>query len=433
MSKLIVLSMDALIYEDLAKLEKMPNFAWLMENGARANRLKCIYPTLTYPCHTTMASGCYPDKHGITNNSLAKPGIKDLPWNWTHENVKVKDLFDAAKAAGLTTAAVGWPVTGNHPSVDYEVDEIWAYGEDKSMAAWEKAFLDTGTTRELYDAVVSRYMPLRVKRHQPESLRFLINCACDIITLYQPDLLMIHPANIDHYRHVSGVFSDMVDKGLVECDGALGQIIAACQAAGTLEDTDIVVTSDHGQLDLSRMIRPNVLFRENGLIDVDENGNVTDWQAWCYPVGMSAQVHLKNPSDKAVYDKVYSLLNSWCSTGLHGIERVFTADEVEKEYRLAGDFTFYLESDGYTKFDIDWDGPYCVSFPIRLANAEKASHGFLPEKGPRPVLLGCGPHFRKGAILEDAHLVDGAPTYAKILGVELPDADGRALTELLNE
>jgi len=28
-------------------------------------------------------------------------------------------------------------------------------------------------------------------------------------------------------------------------------------------------------------------------------------------------------------------------------------------------------------------------------------------------------------------LVDGAPTYARILGVELPEAEGTALTELL--
>ena len=39
--------------------------------------------------------------------------------------------------------------------------------------------------------------------------------------------------------------------------------------------------------------------------------------------------------------------------------------------------------------------------------------------------------YAKGAVLSGAELVDGAPTYAKVLGVELKNADGRPLTELI--
>ena len=67
--KLIVISMDALIAEDIDYLKDKPNFRWMLENGSWVEQVRSIYPTLTYPCHTTMASGCYPAKHGIVNNT----------------------------------------------------------------------------------------------------------------------------------------------------------------------------------------------------------------------------------------------------------------------------------------------------------------------------------------------------------------------------
>ena len=68
MSKLVVISMDALIQEDLPKMETMPAFHYLMKKGSNVRDFRSIYPTLTYPCHITMTTGCYPNKHGITNN-----------------------------------------------------------------------------------------------------------------------------------------------------------------------------------------------------------------------------------------------------------------------------------------------------------------------------------------------------------------------------
>ena len=55
--KLIVLSADALVYEDLAYLETLPNFRKYLSGGCRIERVRSIYPTITYPCHATMATG----------------------------------------------------------------------------------------------------------------------------------------------------------------------------------------------------------------------------------------------------------------------------------------------------------------------------------------------------------------------------------------
>ena len=107
-NKLIVISLDALIYEDLDYLIKKPTFRMLVENGARVNRMHSIYPSLTYPCHTTMVTGCYPKKHGIVNNTQAALE-KDPLWFFEHANVKCGDILDSCKKACLKTASVGWP------------------------------------------------------------------------------------------------------------------------------------------------------------------------------------------------------------------------------------------------------------------------------------------------------------------------------------
>ena len=161
--KLIVISMDALIREDLELLRHMPSFSWMLEQGARVERVRSIYPTLTYPCHVTMATGCYPDKHGVVTNTEFLPGVEQLPWQWYHRSVTCEDLLDVCKRAGMTTAAVGWPVTGNHPSVDWLVDEIWPQG-NYTMERFKQAYLESGTTRELFDEVVAPSLWLRVSR-----------------------------------------------------------------------------------------------------------------------------------------------------------------------------------------------------------------------------------------------------------------------------
>ena len=57
----------------------------------------------------------------------------------------------------------------------------------------------------------------------------------------------------------------------------------------------------------------------------------------------------------------------------------------------------------------------------------------MPQKGPQPVLYAKGPSFAAGAELERCDIVDEAPTFARALGFEMPDTDGRVLRELMND
>ena len=104
--KLLVMSNDALVYEDLKTLENMPELTPVFREGAMVKRVRTVYPSVTYPCHVSIASGCYPDKTGVVSNEAVQPGCcGPKPWQWFHDAVKCQDIFDAAKSAGLSTTA----------------------------------------------------------------------------------------------------------------------------------------------------------------------------------------------------------------------------------------------------------------------------------------------------------------------------------------
>lgn len=428
-NKLVVISADALIFEDLEYLRTKPNFRFILENGSMVERMRSVYPTLTYPCHVTMATGCYPDKHGVTNNTFVE--FKENPsWMFGHENVKCEDILDCCKKAGLKTASVGWPVSGNHKSVDYLVDECWPENVFDAEA-FKNTYLETGTPKWLFDDIIEPIFSMRLSRKQPETSYFNTKIAAEIIKKYQPDIMMLHLGNIDKYRHQTGVFSDLVTTGLDETDDMLSIIIDATRDAGIFEKTNFIITADHGQLNKTRDINLNHLFLLNGLIEADCDGKITEWTAWCDSTGMSAQIYLKNPEDTEVYQKVHNLLKEKRDEGLWGISEVYTHDEFTK-MRLNGKFSFVVETDGYTAFKNGWKEKAVTNLPLALHGCIGAEHGFHPDKGPRPPFVACGPDVLKGVVLPEAELVDGAPTYAKILGVKLPNADGKPLMKLLN-
>ena len=90
---------------------------------------------------------------------------------------------------------------------------------------------------------------------------------------------MIHPANIDAYRHQTGIFSTKVTHALHEVDLRLGELLKAVKDAGIENDTDIFIVSDHGQINITRVIAINALLAERGLITVGADGEVADYVA----------------------------------------------------------------------------------------------------------------------------------------------------------
>ncbi|MBR4082043.1 MAG: alkaline phosphatase family protein [Clostridia bacterium] len=427
MRRVVVLSVDAMVFEDTELLHKLPVFSELWDKTARVERVRSIYPTITYPCHTTMMTGVYPDRHGIISNEQEIPGERKPKWTHFRQSVTAPTFFDKAKEAGMTTASVFWPVTGCDPNIDYLINEYWPQNAETSDA---DAFRESGTSEEVMQRIVLPNLPVMEgkPRKHPFSDDFIYNCSNDILRAYKPNLLAIHHANIDHYRHKSGVFTPLVEHGVHEVDHYVGNLLKAAEDAGVLEETDFFIVSDHGQMDIRRAVAINAIFAEEGLISIGENGELTDWRAWVKSGGLSALVYVKDPADEK---RVYDILCRLRDDGVYGVSEVFTREEAARDHHLDGKFSFVLETDGMTTFSTEWERPLVRPLTNADYRVGRATHGYLPHKGPQPTLIAFGPHIKPGVVLPHANLIDEAPTIAHVLGLDMGDVEGRILHEIL--
>lgn len=426
--KLIVMSIDGLVRQDLEQMMEHPIWKRYFSHACGVLEISSIYPTITYPCHTTMYTGVWPQKHGVTGNLLFRPGAKTVPWKWFRENNSwPEDLFYAAKRKGKTTASIFWPATGNHPAVDYLIAEYWPQSEDDTPLA---AFARSGSSQEVL-TIIEQYLDgVKIRRH-PETDDFMVNCACRMIRQFQPDLLLLHPGQVDGYRHEYGVFNDKTHRGVEEALVHLEQCMKTLEEEDLLDIYNLVIVSDHGLIDVTRGVYINVLFQEAGLIRLDEMGNWISWDACCISGGTSAMVYLQPEAEEKLCSSVWQLLEGLVKAGGYGISEVLAREKAAEQYHLDGDFSFVLETDGTTEFGNDAVGQVLREYRFEQTGYGRGNHGHQPHKGPQPVFCAIGPDFKRDVWLEHQKLVDEAPTFAKVLGLELEQADGCAIKELL--
>jgi predicted AlkP superfamily pyrophosphatase or phosphodiesterase len=189
---LIIISFDCLSSLDFPMLKTLPNFQSILNTGTLVQEVKSIYPSVTYPCHATIVTGNYPNRHGVINNTLLQPGRNSPDWNWFRECIKGTTLYDEVKKANMTTAALLWPVTAN-ADIDYNMPEIFA------NRPWHNQILVSlmsGSPRFQW-GLNRRYGHIRKGLNQPELDDFVLESTVDTIKTKKPNLLMVHFTDLD--------------------------------------------------------------------------------------------------------------------------------------------------------------------------------------------------------------------------------------------
>ena len=431
---LFVLSMDAMVREDIAYLMTKPNFSKLMAKRAEVTHVRSVYPTSTYPAHTSIMTGCNPGKHGIRTNVPLKIVDDHYPhWYLFSKSIRTEDIFAAAKRAGCTTASVFWPITGCNPNIDHIIDEYFLFFPEEEPL---ETFRRLGADKEALRAIQENLDLLPIRDPETRKLNrdfddFIMGCTCSLIRNAQPDVLFVHNCRLDTLRHSNGVFHENVIKGLDQTDLWLGDVMQAMEDAGVYEDTNFVILSDHGQMDLTQRVSLNTLLVRGGFIDLTPKGLMYDWRAFAQSNGMSATVYLHDPDDEALYQQVHAYLQKLVDEKTWGFTKVYTACQLREKYGTYGPFSFMVATNGQTAVSEKLTEPAVIQIDLSDYRTGSATHGYEPELGPQPVFLGRGPAFKEGAVLSQAWLIDEAPTFARILGQDMPQAEGHCLEALL--
>jgi predicted AlkP superfamily pyrophosphatase or phosphodiesterase len=409
----VMISIDGLQASVYAKPgpSKVPTLRQLARDGAYAEGVVGVLPTVTYPSHTTLITGVPPAAHGIYNNRILDPEeTSNASWYWYARAIKVASLPGVVKARGLTTAAVSWPVT-----VDAEIDYLMPEYEGgvTTHRIWLDLMRALSRPRHLLDTYEAHGTPLG----WPFTDADRTGLAAWIFRTYRPHLTLLHIFETDDAEHEFGPGSPEALAAIEKADGYVNTMIDAVAAAGLQKSTDIVVVSDHGFLPLERQFQLNAVFKREGLLDVDQAGKIRRWDACFYGAGGSGFVMLKNPADTALRDRVAALLKTTAADPANGILTVWNQDDLRK-----------IGADPRASFGIDMkDGFYTgagTDVAIK-ATTSKGGHGFAPA---RPALhasfIAAGPDVGSVGNVGVIPMTRIGPTIASWFNVALsPQAD----------
>ena len=306
--RVILISIDGLradIVNNPAFAENHPYLARLMAEGEYCANVQTVFPSLTYPSHTSMITGVMPDKHGIVNNRPFIPEKNFVDWYWYADSIKVPTLITKAKQKGLVTLGVSWPVT-----VGAEMD--WMLPEIKSVT-------DTISTVDLarkHDRPETFLESAKIRGAVPEDGNpsgynrdlLLHEIFMDAFFRKAPHLSLYHMIETDLIQHEFGGKSDEAKDAFMFMDSLVGNIMAFLDENKLWETTTLMIAGDHGFRDYEKQVNINRLFEKDGWLTL-KNGFISDWKVVCLGSGGSGFVRLKYPADRDFKKKVRLLLS----------------------------------------------------------------------------------------------------------------------------
>ncbi len=188
----------------------------LAQAGVRARSLVPVFPTLTFPNFYTMATGLYPEHHGIVSNTMVdstlgrfalrdRAAVRDPRW-WGGEPIWVTAVRQRKRAATFF-----WPGS------DVAIGGV--------LPTWYKVF-DASVPNADRVTQVLDWLSLPADR--------------------APSLITVYFGDVDDAGHEFGPNARETDAAIARVDSAIGAVMNGVQERGLDERVNLVVVSDHG-------------------------------------------------------------------------------------------------------------------------------------------------------------------------------------------
>ena len=416
----LMISIDGLRARDVTEAKArgmtLPTFQAMMADGAWAEGVRDMLPSVTYPNHTTLVTGVAPALHGIATNPTFDPTGKNMEgWYWYASDVQVPTLFDAVKARGGTSAAFGWPVTEGSMAITDNVPEYW-----RANTAEDVKLLKALSTPGLVDRIEAKGGVTLADTYsvKPSGDAAKAKFVAAMIAADHPLFTAVHLSSLDETEHETGPGSPQSQANLEELDTIVGGLVAAARAAEP--DVVVALVSDHGFAPVAKAVNLIPAFVEAGLVTLT-NGKVSDWQAMPWYAAGSSLIVLAHPDDAALKATVRALLDRLAADPANGIARVIGRDQIAA---MGG----AKDADFWVDYAPGFMAGKAMSGPLVTPSSNKGTHGYFPDwDAMRSTFVMVGPGVPKGNDLGEIDMRDIAPTAAKIMDVSLPSATGKPL------
>lgn len=362
----VVVSLDGFRW-DYAEVYDTPFFDQLAQQGVKAVMMPS-FPSKTFPNHYTLATGLYPDHHGIVANSFldrTTGEVYSLGDNKSRSNPKYyggEPIWLTAKRQGVTTATVYW--VGSDVAINGDHANYWHDYLKKPLL----------TFSERKDEVV-RLLSLPADK--------------------RPHLVMCYFEEPDHSGHSFGPQSKPTRKSVESLDSLLQVMWTAIRQLPIGDKVNLIITGDHGMTwtDGSRTVPVMKHLKQEWISRVEGN--------------LPGLIYVSKPeyADSVV-------------VALQGVDHI-------RAWKRA-DVPAYLHYGSNARIgdvvvlpDVGW---FYTDFPVRAGG----SHGY--DNTASDMLVGfraIGPDFKAGYSKPDKFRnVDVYPLVAHLLGVIPAPCDG---------
>jgi predicted AlkP superfamily pyrophosphatase or phosphodiesterase len=244
----VVLSWDGMRH-DYPDLGDFPALARVEREGVRAKRLTPVFPSSTFAGHVSMATGTYPDRHGIVDNVFIDEERGRFAYSGDADWIEAEPLWIASERQGVKTATYFW--------VGSESD-------------WQ----GQGTSY--------RIAPFDGERPEAEKVDQILKWL-SLPEQERPRLVMSYWAGADSVGHSDGPESRAVVKQIEAQDAQLGRLLQGIDELELWPRTTLIIVSDHGMTAWTEVLNFNDAFEDAG-IDALAVGSV------------AVQVHLNSPA-----------------------------------------------------------------------------------------------------------------------------------------
>lgn len=248
----LVISLDG-FRADFLNRGLTPRLNAFVKEGISPKYMLPSFPSVTFPNHYTLATGLYPESHGVVGNTFWDPELKaefyytdperslDPKW-WGGE-----PFWATAEKQGIRSAVHMWP------------------GSEAHILNIEPSVVDKFNGDELLDNKVKRIMEfLDMPGKEDESLT---------ADQWRPQLLAAYVPDVDADGHRYGPNSTEIRSTIEAVDTMMDKIFQGLEERNLTDIVNVVVVSDHGMATTDRAR----LLQLEDLVDTSKIEHTDGW------------------------------------------------------------------------------------------------------------------------------------------------------------
>ena len=408
---------------DLLTRERMPFLAALADEDSVCRPMFSSFPSSTRVSASTMATGCYPAKHGMVDNSIWLEGIlggRVVGDDWETIALSMKRISEPVLSApsvatllhrhGFSVATLGAGSTGT----THLVDPACAGPVVHWTSAWPRHVL-RGVVKELGG------FPSKDSSGLAKSEYVLEAAIRYVLPVHRPDVLIIWLTEPDDSFHLHGLSSERTVENMRTLDELIRRFLASLESLVGDASLTSLFLSDHGMSTVVGVVDVAAELEKAGFAP-GSRIHLAANSIWCPGKQHAAVLGL------ADFLRDQAWIGALCGkeSYVNELPWLIPNSAVFAAHPRAADLMF----------SFSWDRESAAGgVPGRITGSGEtvADHGTASPYDMKGFLLARGAGVIAGARPAlPTGLVDIAPTILHMLGVPPPEnMDGRVLTELL--